>query len=131
MQLTKRLELLGLKVIESYPGAAQDALGIPRKRANEDLMSLDPAQFGYSFENGKSHDELDAITSALVGCFYLAEEYEAIGADDECFMIIPKRNSMSWSGKIGRKVVSLVGLPGSGKTTLSRALAERLGWRGR
>lgn len=129
MRLAQELESRGLKVIESYPGAAQDVLGIPRKRANEDLLSRGLQEFGFDFAGDKSHDELDAITSALVGYFYLADEYEAIGADDECYMIIPKWNSMSWSGNKCPKVVSLVGLPGSGKTTLARALAERLGWR--
>jgi hypothetical protein len=47
-------------------------------------------QFGYEIEGEKSHDELDAITSALVGHFYLADQYEAIGADDEGDMIIPR-----------------------------------------
>ena len=129
MRLAKRLESLGIKVIESYPGAAQDVLGIPRKRANEDLLTRGLREFGYTFDDGKSHDELDAITSALVGYFYLADEYEAIGADDECFMIIPKWNSMSWQQQNRRQVISLVGLPGSGKSTLSRALSLRLGWR--
>jgi uncharacterized protein YprB with RNaseH-like and TPR domain/predicted nuclease with RNAse H fold/adenylate kinase family enzyme len=128
MRLATRLESLGVKVIESYPGAAQDVLGIPRKRANEDLLTRGLREFGHTFEDGKSHDELDAITSALVGYFYLADEYEAIGAEDECFMIIPKWNAMSWGNQTSPTVVSLIGLPGAGKSTLSRALAARLGW---
>ena len=35
-----------------------------------------------------SHDELDAITSALVGLFYLAGHYEALG-DEDCDLIVP------------------------------------------
>jgi uncharacterized protein YprB with RNaseH-like and TPR domain/predicted nuclease with RNAse H fold/adenylate kinase family enzyme len=128
MQLTKELESHGLKVIESYPGAAQDVLGIPRKKSNEDLLTRGLHEFGFDFGGDKSHDELDAITSALVGYFYLADEYEAIGADDECYMIIPTRNSMSWRSQPSPAVVSLIGLPGAGKSTLTRALAARLGW---
>jgi predicted RNase H-like nuclease len=35
------------------------------------------------------HDELDALTSALVGFLYLAGSYEAIGNIDEGYLIIP------------------------------------------
>jgi hypothetical protein len=45
------------------------------------------------FVNGRnSHDELDAITSALVGYFYLANEYEALGNEDEGYLIVPRLN---------------------------------------
>ena len=76
----------------------------------------------------KTHDELDAVTSALVGHFYLADQYEAIGADDEGYMIIP-RSAIAWpngGGTAGarRPTAFLIGLPGAGKTTLSRALTH-------
>jgi len=35
------------------------------------------------------HDEIDALTSALVGYFYLIGMYEAIGNDEEGYLIIP------------------------------------------
>jgi uncharacterized protein YprB with RNaseH-like and TPR domain/predicted nuclease with RNAse H fold/adenylate kinase family enzyme len=133
IDLTRRLEERGIEVIESYPGAAQDILNIPRKKTDESLLRRGLLQFGYHIRGRKTHDELDAVTSALVGTFYLADQYEAIGADDEGYMIIP-RSSIAWPGAcIGscghRRTAFLVGLPGAGKTTLSRALAQRLGWR--
>ena len=129
IELTRILESQGVKVIESYPGAAQDVLNIPRKKQDESLLAGGLSQFGYSFDGQKTHDELDAITSALVGHFHLAGEYEAIGAKDEGFMIIPKSHSMTWNVKIPhRRAVAFLGLPGAGKTTLTRGLAERLGW---
>jgi len=36
-----------------------------------------------------THDELDALTSALVGYFYLAGSYEAIGNAMEGYPILP------------------------------------------
>ena len=132
IELTQTLESKGIAVIESYPGAAQDILNIPRKRLDERLLWQGLVQFGYRIDGQKTHDELDAITSALVGHFYLADQYEAIGADDEGYMIIP-RSGLAWpngGGAAGRRRTAfLVGLPGAGKTTLSRALAQRLGWR--
>ena len=92
IKLTKLFEEQGYEVIESYPGAAQDILGIPRKRVNlkkleTDLMNMD---IKVSSEGETiTHDELDALTCALVGYFYLALDYEAIGNIDEGYLIIP------------------------------------------
>ena len=91
--LKKEFEKRGLQVIESYPGAAQDILRIIRKKVSlEDLkQGLHKVGLSGKFVNGRnSHDELDAITSALVGYFYLADEYEPLGNEDEGFLIVPK-----------------------------------------
>lgn len=37
-----------------------------------------------------SHDELDAITSAMVGLFYLCGRYEALGNAEEGYLIVPR-----------------------------------------
>lgn len=83
----------GFKVIESYPGAAQDILCIPRKKVDLKELEIELKNLGIKFisKNEKiTHDELDAFTSALVGYFYLADEYEALGNDDEEYLIIPR-----------------------------------------
>ena len=70
MRLAERFRSAGVPVIESYPGAAQDIMGIPRKGAGIDLLRQGLADFGIrgSFLDAPAtHDELDAITSALVG----------------------------------------------------------------
>ena len=62
-------------MIESYPGAAQDILGIPRKKTSLRHLVEGLRRFGYESlvaESGVSHDELDAATSALVGQFMLS-----------------------------------------------------------
>ncbi len=130
--LTAKLRKRGIPVIESYPGAAQDVLGIPRKGVDQALLALGLSEFGFDVPQGITHDELDAITSALVGYVFLAGEYEAIGADDEGHMILPMSTSaMRWSngpmnGNCGSRAICLAGLPGSGKTTLARGLSSRL-----
>jgi len=63
----------GIPTIESYPGAAQDVMNIPRKRASLELLEAGLAEFGVVgdfLKDPVSHDELDAITSAIVGIFF-------------------------------------------------------------
>ena len=82
-----------IKVIESYPGAAQDIMQIPRKHAGLPYLKDGLQEFGMKgdwYKNKVSHDELDAITSAIVGLFYLGGKYEALGNDDEEYLVIPK-----------------------------------------
>jgi len=93
MRLASQLRELGFNVIESYPGAAQDIMGIVRKKISVDELKQGLIDFGLygDFANTKvKHDELDAITSALVGYFYLSENYEALGNEDEDYLIVPQ-----------------------------------------
>ena len=83
----------GYPVIESYPGVAQDILGFPRKRENLIKLEKNLRDLGIeiiSNKNKLTHDELDALTAALVGYFYIAGKYEALGNSDEGYLIIPK-----------------------------------------
>lgn len=93
MLLAKKLRHHGMHVIESYPGAAQDVLLIPRKKASLEELKWGLVRAGFKgnwIEEKISHDELDAITSALVGLFYLADDYIALGNADEDYLIIPR-----------------------------------------
>jgi uncharacterized protein YprB with RNaseH-like and TPR domain/predicted nuclease with RNAse H fold len=93
MKLATQLREGGLKVIESYPGAAQDILGIPRKGSSLEELKWGLSRAGIQgpFLRGKVvHDEVDAITSALVGLFYMADEYIALGTPAEDYLIVPR-----------------------------------------
>lgn len=93
MKLRKVLEAKGLSVIESYPGSIQDILGMPRKQAGLEKLRRALVDYGVKGDVHKSkitHDELDAITSALVGKMFLEENYLAIGDPEEGLMILPK-----------------------------------------
>ena len=92
IKLTKLFEGEGYEVIESYPGAAQDVMGIPRKRVDLKELETNLRNMGtnvFSERETITHDELDALTSALVGYFYLAGDYEAVGDIDDGYLIIP------------------------------------------
>ena len=97
MALAETLRRSGIEVIESYPGAAQDVLAIPRKGVATDLLARGLRDFGFELPSELSHDELDAVTSALVGYFYLAGRHEGLGAPDENFLIVPRPDTMRWS----------------------------------
>ncbi|MCG3112049.1 MAG: DUF429 domain-containing protein [Candidatus Manganitrophus sp. SB1] len=93
IRLAEKFRKLGYNVIESYPGAAQDIMRIPRKKLSLGDLGLGLSAFGIEgdfLSKEASHDELDAITSAVVGYFYLSGDYEALGNDSEEYLIIPK-----------------------------------------
>lgn len=121
MELAKRLRKLGVPVIESYPGVVQDIIGLPRKQASVALLKKGLGHFGLEgrfLREKVSHDELDAITSAIVGLFFLSNQYEAIGDTSENLMIIPDLNKK----KEKRLIIGVSGKIASGKTTVSRYL---------
>ena len=92
VELARYLRSVGIGVIECYPGAAQDILGIPRKQTSVSHLIDGLSQFGYTVpgnEDEVSHDELDAATSALVGQFMLAGYWEALGSVEEDYLIVP------------------------------------------
>jgi len=107
IKLANELRSRGFKVIESYPGAAQDILGIPRKKASLDELKWGLVRAGITGEFATtkvSHDEVDAITSALVGLFYLADDYIALGTPTEDYLIVPRSSQFNYS-KLSQIVV--------------------------
>jgi predicted nuclease with RNAse H fold len=93
MRIAAELRAAGIDVIESYPGAAQDIMRIPRKRASQERLRAGLVRFGVRGIRRPelvTHDELDAVTSAVVGFFYLADEFEGLGTADEGYLIVPR-----------------------------------------
>jgi uncharacterized protein YprB with RNaseH-like and TPR domain/predicted nuclease with RNAse H fold len=100
IKLADELRKAGCKVIESYPGAAQDILGIPRKKASLDELKHGLSRAGITGDfltAHITHDEVDAITSALVGLFYIADEYIALGTAAEDYLIVPRSVKFNYS----------------------------------
>ncbi len=91
--LKKKLERKGLEVIESFPGSAQDVLGMPRKQQGLEKLRKALIKYGIGGDTRKkemTHDELDGITCAIVGLKYLQDDYTALGDASEGYMILPK-----------------------------------------
>ena len=130
VELAAKLRKMGIPVIESYPGAAQDILGIPRKKTSLRHLAKGLRRFGYESltgELGVSHDELDAATSALVGQLMLAGYWEALGSVEEDYLIVPKVAPTSRDTR-RQIVLGLSGPIAAGKTTAARFLVH-LGFR--
>jgi len=124
MHLAQRIRSAGVPVIESYPGAAQDIMGIPRKGAGVEFLKQGLVDFGISgpFVSAVvTHDELDAITSAIVGSFFLAGRFEALRGPSEDALIVPDLKSDGQDGM----VIGISGRICAGKATTARILEKR------
>jgi uncharacterized protein YprB with RNaseH-like and TPR domain/predicted nuclease with RNAse H fold len=111
IMLADQLRQAGRRVIESYPGAAQDILGMPRKKASLQELKWGLSRAGITGDfltSDITHDEVDAITSALVGLFYLADEYIALGTASESYLIVPRSPKFNY-GKLAQ-ICSATGL---------------------
>ncbi len=85
------LNNLGSCVIEVFPGAAQDILGVPRKQLSRQALASGLRDLGISgLPDGLNGDALDAITAAYVGLCFLNKEYDAIGPTNEVQVIVPR-----------------------------------------
>jgi len=127
IRLANRLRSHGVPVIESYPGAAQDILRIPRKQSGLDHLTNGLKRFGLEgkfTEDPVSHDELDAITSGVVGLFFWAGYFERLGNEEEDYLIIPEVDDTEneWDDRVS---IGLSGPTCAGKTTAGHALEDK------
>ena len=90
IDLKRILENKRLRVIEVYPGGAQDILGIPRKQQGLGRLMSGLKRVGVRELNNRMSDhELDAVTCALVGKLYLEGKSVTYGTSDQA-IIMPK-----------------------------------------
>lgn len=115
------------QVIESYPGAAQDILCIPRKQDSLALLREGLRCLGLEGPGleTQSHDEMDAITSAIVGRYFETGQFEAMGIPSEAQLIVPKVSPLAFEGN---PIICLAGKTGAGKSVLARYLSVFYGF---
>lgn len=97
-KLTKRgimlrefFEAKGFKVLEVYPGGAQDVFGIPRKQKGRDKLLTGLENLGITGLSSKLSDhELDAATAAYVCNLYLEGKCVTYGLGKEV-IVMPKK----------------------------------------
>ena len=92
--LSRRLVADGECVVEVYPGMAQDVLGIPRKGEGVHALGHRLRRSGVRGLPRKrrvTHDELDAVTCALVGLLRLEGATEIMGPSVPLPLVLPRR----------------------------------------
>ncbi len=115
------------RVIESYPGAAQDILCIPRKQKSLELLREGLRRLGLrgSGLDTPSHDEMDAITAAIVGRYFETGTFEPMGVPAEAQLIVPKIRPLIFDRN---PVICLAGKTGAGKSVVARYLGVFYGF---
>jgi len=90
IRLKRFLTRRGYPVIEVYPGAAQDIWHTGRKQDGLPKLRQGLEKLGVNGLNKKMNgDELDAVTAALVGQFFLRGKAEVLGNFKRGAIVIP------------------------------------------
>lgn len=90
IRLKSMLESSGFRVIEVYPGGAQDILKVPRKSSGVEKLRKGLARLKIKGLRGvETHHELDAVTAALVAKMFHDGDYEAYGDPEEGLIVMP------------------------------------------
>jgi len=90
INLKRALESRHFRVVEVYPGGAQDILGVPRKQQGLEKMRAGLEKLGIRGLNDRMSDhELDAVTCALVGKLMLDGKTVAYGTPEQT-IVMPK-----------------------------------------
>lgn len=88
--LKQKLLRRGFKVIEIYPGAAQDIWKIARKQEGLPKLRQGLEKLGVKgLAKNMNGDELDAVTAALVGRLYLQGRAEILGNFSSGAIVVP------------------------------------------
>jgi predicted nuclease with RNAse H fold len=99
MNLRRILENRGFKVIEVYPGGAQDVLGVPRKQRGLEMLRVGLERLGVRGLNDRMSDhELDAVTCALVGKLFLEKKSVTYGTSERG-IVMPKGEKSKADGR--------------------------------
>lgn len=91
IMLRRRLERKGLRVVEMYPGGAQDVWKIPRAKRDHDGLLRGLRKLGLKgLRRAASDHELDAASGALVGRLFLEGQAEVLGDFETGAILLPR-----------------------------------------
>ncbi len=85
--LKTKIEEMGYRTVECFPGGAQDVWGIPRQHKDIAGLRVGLVRLGVKgLADNETSDELDAVTAALVGRWYLLGRGEMLGGEGGIMM---------------------------------------------
>ncbi|MFQ5799476.1 MAG: DUF429 domain-containing protein [Bacteroidota bacterium] len=91
IHLMRRIEKMRMKVIEIYPGGAQDLWNIPRKQGGLERLRRSLEELGIKgLSKGITGDELDAVSAAIVGGLFLRGKADVYGSIRRGAIVMPK-----------------------------------------
>ncbi len=92
LALKEKIEMMGYSVVECYPGAAQDIWSIPRQHHDRAALLRGLENLGVKGLTAKlTGDELDAVTAALTGRWFLIGQGEMLGGENG--ILVPRAPS--------------------------------------
>ena len=90
ISLKRKLNRRGFRVVEIYPGAAQDVWGISRKQFGLHRLRHGMERMGIrGLDKTMNGDELDAVSGAIVGRDFLKGKAEVLGNFRHGAIIVP------------------------------------------
>ena len=100
LALKSEIETMGVRIVECYPGAAQDIWEIPRQHRDLKGLLRGLKDLGVRGLTGQmTSDELDAVTAALVGRWFLLGRGEILGGEEGILIPQSRRRHVSLKGK--------------------------------
>jgi predicted nuclease with RNAse H fold len=82
LSLRAKIEAMGYRTVECYPGGAQDVWGLPRQHRDLEGLRAGLNRMGVrGLADATTGDELDAVTAALVGRCFLLGRGEILGGE--------------------------------------------------
>lgn len=94
IRLKKLIDAMRIRVIEIYPGAAQDVWHIPRKQKGLERLRRGLERLGIKgLSKGLTGDELDAVSAAEVAMLFLRGKAEVYGDFKRGAIVMPRESS--------------------------------------
>jgi predicted nuclease with RNAse H fold len=94
LSLKAKIEKLGHRVVECYPGGAQDVWGLPRQHRDRQGLWRGLEALGVrGLTEAMTGDELDAVTAVWVGRQFLLGKGEMLGGTEGILLPLSDRKS--------------------------------------